>query len=358
MRILDKYLLREFAWPFLYCFDAFALLMIVIDLFGTMDEFIEYHASVGKVIHYYLILFPEMFVLIMPMSLLLGLLFCLSNLGRHNELIAMRASGVSLTRLAVPLLGIGAAVSLLVFGVNELFVPRSREHAAALMNALKGKGERGVLENFFFANAAERRDWYARKFHLDTAAMDNPEVHDRSSKGTPELDVYAEGARWINGQWHFYGADIYDYRQTPPQVTRVAETNFPALKESPKRLAAEGRKPDQMTTSELRRYIRAQKRAGRAVRLADYEVTLHYRYAFPLTCLIVVWIGIPLGLRVSRSGPLLSVGTALLLVVGFYFLNSITLALGQGGRLSPVMAAWFTNLVFAGIGAGLLARLR
>jgi lipopolysaccharide export system permease protein len=134
----------------------------------------------------------------------------------------------------------------------------------------------------------------------------------------------------------------------------VSETNFPAFKESPKRLAIEGKKPDQLTTSELRRYIRTQRRANHLTGLAKYEVNLHYRYAFPLTCLIVVLMGIPLGMRVSRSGPLLGVGTALTLVVAFYFLNNITLALGEGGRIPPVAAAWMTNAIFTGVGTVLL----
>jgi lipopolysaccharide export system permease protein len=358
VRILDKYLLREFAWPLLYCFDAFAMLMIVIDLFSTLDEFIQYHARLTTVVHYYLILFPEMFVMIMPMALLLGLLFCLANLSKHNELIAMRASGVSLLRLAVPLLGIGAAATLVVFAVNELFVPRARENADALRNSVKGRGERGVLENYFFANSVEHRDWYARRFDTQASRMDNTEIHDRNADGTPARDVYAESARWINGQWRFVEADVYDYRQTPPAVVRVAETNFPAIKETPKRLAVEGKKPEQLTTAELRRYIRTQRRANHLAGLAKYEVNLQNRYAFPLTCLIVVLMGIPLGMRVSRSGPLLGVGTALTLVVAFYFLNNITGAFGEGGRIPPVVAAWLTNTIFAGVGLVLLVRAR
>jgi lipopolysaccharide export system permease protein len=358
VRIVDKYLLREFAWPLLYCFDAFAMLMIVIDLFSTLDEFITSHASFTAVLHYYLILFPEMFVLIMPMALLLGLLFCLANLSRYNELIAMRTSGISLVRLALPLLAIGLAATGAVFAVNELFVPHAREKADALRASMKGKGERDVLENFFFANSTEHRDWYARRFDTHRFEMDNAEVHDQKDDGTPGVDLYAERARWIDNQWHFFNADVYDHRQTPPLVVRVTETNFPAFKESPKRLAVEGKKPDQLTTSELRRYIRTQRRANHLAGLAKYEVNLQYRYAFPLTCVIVVLMGIPLGMRVSRSGPLLGVGTALTLVVAFYFLNNITLALGEGGRIPPAAAAWMTNAIFTSVGVVLLFRAR
>jgi lipopolysaccharide export system permease protein len=358
VRILDKYLVREFVWPLLYCFDAFALLMVVIDLFGTLDEFIDYHARLGTVVHYYLIFFPEMFVLIMPMSLLLGLLFCLSNLGKHNELTAMRASGISLLRLSLPLLGIGLVASLSVFAVNELFVPHAKEQREALMASLKGRGSRGVLQNFFFANTTELRDWYARRFNTQSFEMENPEVHDRKPDGAPDFDVYAERAQWIEGQWHFFTADVYNHRENPPLVTHVAETNFPSIKDPPKRMAVEGKSPDELTSSELRSAIRRQRRVGHTAGLARYEVAYHSHYSFPLTCLIVVLLGIPLGMRVSRSGPLLGVGTALMLVVAFYFLNNITLALGVGGRIPPVAAAWMTNTIFAGVGLVMLIRAR
>ena len=125
VRILTKYLLREFAWPLLYCFDAFAMLWIVMDLFGHLDDFIVNHASFATVLRYYITLFPEGFVQILPITLLLALLFCLTNLGRHNELTAMRVSGVSLARLALPLLGVGALATALVFVAGERLVPLS-----------------------------------------------------------------------------------------------------------------------------------------------------------------------------------------------------------------------------------------
>ena len=141
-------------------------------------------------------------------------------------------------------------------------------------------------------------------------------------------------------------------------LTRVAQTNFVALTESPKRLIAEARRPDEMTSRELRRYVRALKLSGRTSRLAEFYVALHYRYAYPFTSLMVVWIGLPLGMRVSRSGALRSVGTALALVVAFFFITQLTLGFGRTGHLPPVIAAWLTNIIFGVVGAVMLFRIR
>lgn len=358
MRILDKYLLREFLLPWMYSFDAIAILAVTLDLMSHLDEFLHGHASAGQIAMYYLNVLPSLFVLILPVSLLLGVLFCLSNLGKHSELQAMRASGVGVFRIAAPMLAIGLLASVGVFFLNEQFAIRGEERARHDIEALRGRKGMTELSNFFFANAPAGRDWYARWFNTVTRQMTSVEIHQLKADQTPQFDIYAERAEWTNDTWQLRDVILYDYREIPPVVTRnIPETNFPFLTETPARLAMEGKKPDQLTAKELRRYLRAQKRAGQA-NLARHAVTLHYRYAFPFTCFIVVWLAVPLGMRASRRGPMLGVGMALLLVVAFYFVSHFALAFGNGERLPPVLAAWLTNIIFAGVGTYLFWRAR
>ena len=154
----------------MYCLDAFALLLIVVDLFGTLDDFIAHKAAVGQVLRYYLIVLPEVIVQTVPMALLLGLLFCLANLGKHNEIVALRAGGVSLTRIAVPLLAVSLLAGAIVFVVNVWFVPGARGHSRSLMRAIRGRGTENVIENLFYTNHKAHRDWYARQFNGATGA--------------------------------------------------------------------------------------------------------------------------------------------------------------------------------------------
>jgi lipopolysaccharide export system permease protein len=358
VRIIDKYLLKEFALPLVYCFDAFVMLFIVLDLLDNLSNFLMYHAKFSAVLHYYLIILPEAVVMILPMSLLLAVMFCLSNLGKNNELIALRASGLSILRLALPLLAVGLAASVAVFLIDEAFVPRGKEKAEAFMADLRGRSSKYVLENFFFANTTERRDWFARRFDTRTRQLETVEIHQRSAANKPQLDIFADNAVWTNGQWRFRQADIYDYSRGPETAPwRAIETNFPAFTEQPRRLILEARRASQMTTSELRRQIATLEHARRRGHVAEYQVEYYRRYAFPLTCFIVIWLGVPLGMRTSRrAGAMMGVATALLLVVAFYFLTNISLALGKGEHLPPALAAWLTNAIFATIGAVLLAR--
>jgi lipopolysaccharide export system permease protein len=108
MRLLDRYLLRELLVPLSYCLGAFLMFWIAFDLFTELENLQEYKMRAGDVAIYYLVRTPEFLVMVLPISLLLALLYTLTNHARHHEIVAMRAAGVSLWRLAVPYLGVGS----------------------------------------------------------------------------------------------------------------------------------------------------------------------------------------------------------------------------------------------------------
>lgn len=351
---MDKYLLREFLLPLVYCFDAFLLLYVVQDLLDNLPDFLQHRARGVDVLRYYLTILPEALVMMWPMALLLALLYCLTQLGKHNELMALRAGGVSPWRIGAPFLAVGAVSAVAVFAIQEAFVARARERAEGYLLELRGKGARDVVVNFFFRNSVEQRDWYARQFDTRQKQLWAVEIHQRRPDGTPWLDVFAQRAVWTNGQWRFYEADVYDYSSGTEMLSRVAETNFAAFAEPPRQLALEGRKPEQMRTRELRRHLAVLEQSRRTLRLADYRVEWHYRFAFPVSCVVIIWLGLPLGMASGRRGALAGVGVALALAVTLYFLTHITLALGRGEHMPAWVAAWLTNAVFAVVGGWLM----
>ena len=355
---MDKYLLKEFGIPLLYCFDAFVTLWVVQDLLNSLGDFLQAHVSAGQVFRYYWLMFPDVLVQIIPISLLLAALFCLSNLGRHNELTAFRASGVGVIRLSVPLLVVGAAATVVMFWLTQTLVPQAKERGSTYMKSLGGKAQMGVRRLFFFSNISERRTWQAFEFNPSQKQLTNVEIVQSRLDGSPQFKVFAAQAQWKQTGWLLRDAMVYDYSQSPELVVRVAETNFPSFNEKPQRLALEGRKPEQLNTTELRRYVRTQYRTRVTRQTAAYEVELYYRYAQPWTAFLVLLLGVPLGMRVSRSGPMLGIGFALILVVAYYFISHLSIAAGCGGYIPTLLAAWFTNIVFGGVGFALMWRAR
>src|SRR6185503_12622132 len=135
MRLLDRYLLRELLVPLAYCLAFFLIAFIAFDLFGAIDDFQKKELTGAEVLEYYIDKTPELLVAsyIMPMSLLLALLYALTNHSRHNELTAMRAAAIPLWRIVMPYFGVGVLVSLLVFYVNEQWVPAGVEAASRVL---------------------------------------------------------------------------------------------------------------------------------------------------------------------------------------------------------------------------------
>src|SRR6185436_7277234 len=134
MRLLDRYLLREFLTPFGYCLCGILLFWISFDLYSELSEFQRDRLHALDVVEYYLVLLPEMLVFpLLPVVLLLALLYALTNHARYNELTAMRAAGISLWRLSLPYGAIGLLLSLGAAVMNELWVSQSAEASRAIL---------------------------------------------------------------------------------------------------------------------------------------------------------------------------------------------------------------------------------
>ena len=164
MRLLDRYLLRELITPLFYCLCGFLILFVFGDLFGDLSDFQKKKLLVRDIIEYYIATTPEFLVQVVPIALLLALLYALTNHSRHNEITAIRAAGISLWRLCLPYTVVGFLLSLGVFALNELWVPKSSERAdRILFRHVQNSNapEPGMLPTSGLANLREGRTWLA-----------------------------------------------------------------------------------------------------------------------------------------------------------------------------------------------------
>src|SRR5580692_4118692 len=125
MRLLDRYLLRELLVMLGFCLGGLLLADIAFDLIDGLHRFQEHQLQTHDVFDLYVAKLPAILVFVMPITLLIALLYVLTNHARHNELTAMRAAGVGLWRICLPYLAVGFLLSLAVFAMNEIWVPDS-----------------------------------------------------------------------------------------------------------------------------------------------------------------------------------------------------------------------------------------
>jgi len=321
---------------------------------------------------YYLVKIPEMLVLVLPLALLLALLYALSNHNRHQELTAIRAAGVSLWRMAAPYFAVGLLLSILLFLVNELWIPQSVERADRILTKYEepqtNTAPNRIIRDFGFTNTRQRRKWFVRAYDTLTHVMYSPHVEWTLDTGTA-WDINAEKAFFENGRWTFTNVQERVFpaiRGHFPTVTQTNVLSMAEFDETPEEIEAEIKisklsnfreaRRAQLSTREILNYRRLHTEDSRKNAMLDTK--LHERLAMPWRALIVVMIALPFGAASGRRNVYVGVASSILIVFTYYVLAQVGLALGTGGYVWPPLAAWLPNLFFAGLGISLMGRVR
>lgn len=203
MRLLDRYLFRELIVPLGFCLAAFLLFWITFDVFGQLDAFQERMWTLGDIAEYYTLKLPELLNIVLPVSLLLALLYALTQHSRHNELVAMRAAGISLWRICAPYFTIGFLFTVLLAMVNERLLtdgPARMERLERRRRQPDTSGRERWRERVNFLNQATRRQWSLGAFNTETGEMRQPRV---AMLLPPDAyrEILATNAVWTNGYW-------------------------------------------------------------------------------------------------------------------------------------------------------------
>src|SRR5438552_71188 len=163
MRLLDRYVLKNFLVPFVYCFFGFIAIWLVFDLSDNGPDFIEAHVALRRIAKFYLAQSPQIIVICLPVGLLLALLYSLSRMSRANEIISMLTAGRSVTRILMPLIGVGFIATVVCFALNYELAPHAEEMKRVMMAQLtKGDAQHTKIDEQLFRNRADSRTWYVR----------------------------------------------------------------------------------------------------------------------------------------------------------------------------------------------------
>ena len=352
MRLLDRYVVRNFLQVYLYCIAGFISIWLIFDISDNISTFIEEHIGLRLVAEYYATQVPQIFIILLPVSLLLALLFTLGRMSRANEIVSMLTAGVSLPRVLLPLIGIGLLTVGVSMALNYSLAPHAELARKALLSQARGRPE-AFVEGQIFRNRTDARTWFVQSFRLGGNAFNNVQVLQQDANDNIVTNYIATRAfyRPETKTWDLENAKVVHYDHAG---NIVDEQIYPSLRvehwsETPFRLGSANVRAEFLSLPELREYLHFNSDFP-ATLLAPFRTHLQYRLALPWTCLVVVCIAAPLGIGYSRRGVLSSVAAAVILVFSMNFLVQLFLALGEGDRVAPWIAAWTPNLLFAAIG--------
>lgn len=362
MKLIDKYLIRNFLAPFFYCLLAFFMISIVYDVSVNLDTFIDKKISFSVLIDYYLLLLPVIAVNTMPIAALMGILYELGNLQRANEITGLRASGISNARIIAPFIVCGLLVSLLSFVIQEQFVPRSL-YAINIIETQRFKKEvekEKLLKVTAFYNIKAHRSWVGT-IDLTTGKMLDFEVREFDPRGAVTKKITARSLSYDAGakQWTFHDGKLYTYPASGSMDSETEKETFSArtvdYNETPTDLINSQKEAMYMSARELRTHLKTHPKHSKIY--TEEKVDLYYKFASPFISFIVMLIGLAFGMRTTRGGLLIGVGTSIAIFVAYYGLSIVSLALGKQELIPPWLAAWLPNMFFTALGVTFLTKM-
>ncbi len=351
MRILDRYLLREFLGYAALGLGSFVALFVVVDLFEKLDVFVDNRTAPWTVFKYYANGLPTILTEVLPIAMLLGALLGLSALRKHNEVAAMQSSGESPWRLARPLLLAALIVSIGQYAMNELIGPQSyARQRRILVEEIKRQSDAdresrtevrllGAHGRFWVAQFYDAKNASLRRVSLQV--LRQPEL---------ALRIDAESARYAGHVWSFTNGWYRTFHDSTEAALRFRTYGTSGITEQPSDFARSSEDPFHMSMKNLYTFAHRVQESGGDVQ--KHLTNFHIRASFPLANLVMVLLGTALSLRVIRGGNI-ALGFGISVSVGFAYFAFIRVgqALGYNGDLPPMLAAWLANLVFGAIGA-------
>lgn len=347
--ILDRYLAQGFLRIFVISLVCITLLYLVVDFFDRISIFVDSGASMGTIIRYFLYKAPASISRVIGFATLFSALFSLGMLTRTQEITAMRSNGISVQRIALPLLILSFFICVLTFFWNEALVPAFAHQAQTIFKTeIKNKQQQSLFGTADIWIRGEGSFINIDNFDRSTSTLRGITIfllnRDWSLRGLMEIP----SARWTDHGWE--ANEITEWLFSPDgKVANHKATTAPPISETPEDLKLLARDADEFTFFDLQKQIFDMKSKG--MDAAPYEVDLQVKLAFPLISLLMILIAIPFALRRQTSGSMaVSFGVAMLIGFGYWVLSAFCISLGHNGALPPWAAAWIPNSIFALIG--------
>lgn len=347
MNRIDRYTIWLFIGYFIGALLIFLTLYIAVDAMNVVAKFKD--AETSYIISYYLNGLPEIGLKLLPVACLLGVILTLTNLNKNNELVALFAAGMSLMRVAAPLLALVVIVSGVGYVMTDKLLPlTNKEKSYIYYYHLKKQPER-------FSTIKTDRIWYRTKdsiFNIKTLNAKGDIAQGLTMfYFSPDWDllqmVSAASVNISQNQWVLRDGTVTIFTENSdfPLTNSFKTKNVPMMEQT-QDLQSAGQTADMMTQKELKRFI--QKNTAAGLDTVVYQVDYHSKISFAFAGLVMCLLGLPFSVGRARSGgTMVNVGICLGLIFVYYVFYSSGLTMGQQGAVSPVLAAWIPNIVMS-----------
>jgi LPS export ABC transporter permease LptF/LPS export ABC transporter permease LptG len=351
-RLMDLYVLRRFAYYFVLLTAIFVFLYETFTLFELFDDIARHKVPFLTVVDYFRYLTPYLLYNFFPLGALVAVLVTLGVMSKNNEIVAIKAGGTSLHRLAVPLFLAGLALAATMLVLDDTYLPYANQRQDALHNQIKGRppqtythpqrwifGENYKIYNYDLFDPAQNLFGGLSVLEIDPA---NFQMRRR---------IFATRGRWSESQhvWVLEGGWVRDFSDgSITHYERFTAAAPPELTEPPSYFNREVRQAFQMSLPELGNYIEGLHRAGFDV--TNLTVQWHKKIAYPLMAPVSMLLAIPFAFLVGSRGALGGVAIGVGIGVTYWAMAALLEAMGGVGQLPPLLSGWSPDIIFFFLG--------
>jgi lipopolysaccharide export system permease protein len=357
IRIHDRYLLRNFLFALAATVAVLTLLAMVYLLFSELATFIEHEATARQMILYLLYSLPQFIMLVFPFACVTAAYFSLYGMMKHGEVVALLGAGLPLIRIVLPVLVFGVAATAGT-GIWSEYVAAgaAREARDLIDNQIERKAIRREKDQGRWLRARKNRIFHARWYDEQTYTLHYVTMQELAEDFSHlSRLIEARSATWKEGDLVFHDCYYRTYEEgREKEAAREDQIILHGIEETPEDFAALQVKPREMNYRQLAEFVHMLESEGEST--ARYLPELHLKIAFPLSCCILILFAVSGAIKHQEGAPALNLGVLIAVGIGYYSCTIGLLELGRRQILSPLAAAWGTNVLFGVIGAILLVR--
>ncbi|MDR2463677.1 MAG: LptF/LptG family permease [Verrucomicrobiales bacterium] len=357
MKIMDRYLLTHLLLPFGFCLVSLFCMFVIIDLFGSMDDFLSARTPLVDVAHIYVIMFGQVAPLVIPFAFFLASVYLLANLAAHKELVALMAAGVSLGRLVVPFFVVALGLSAVEWYLYLDLAPTAAARREMLMQQwAKKKKPVNVFTGVVYKNPQTGVMWYLQELNTMNGTLTQAEISVPNQAGGEREKYFIARGNYRDGYWDLVGVRRISFEEKDgrgqPLVENLGQLNAHFLKESPRQLAATLLKPENYPWRELYNFITSPYQPS-APRMAPYRTEYFHRLADPLLTPLLCLFAFALSIVHERKNQAVALVNCLLILVSLFVMSKICIAMGNRSRLTSELAGWLPMITYGGMAIGL-----
>ena len=351
MKLLDRYILKQFFLAIFVSIIAFIIIYVAIYMMEKLDKFLYKKVPAMVVAEYYINFTPQIIALILPVGLLLGSLFTTGKMSNQNEIIAMRSAGMSLYRYMAPYVIAAGMISGLSIYFNGWVLPKANARVEEILRDYVHEDLISNSEFNLYMQESPTRIVSMNDYSLGQKRANRISVQDFDPKNITHLTRRTDAVlmNWdsARGRWHLLDAIERSFpNDSGPEVIRhiPATESYFKFTFTPAEMMDRLLKMDEMTNTELARRISLKKRSGQDV--ARDEVDLDSKYAMAFTSLIVVLFGVPFASRKKRGGLSFEFSIAIFIAFIFLAFTKVSQTFGYSGQYPAFVTAWLANWLF------------